>query len=224
MRFEKSIEMPRGTRYGNNYYSVYSKKINRLVKLYSTLEYYNFLVLETSSEVKYFCPQPLKIDIIQEDKLKHAIFDVWVEYKDGRNEFQEVKYSKELIGNEPEAIRSQEQIRRQESWCKDNNVNFVIRTEKDIIQGPFHIQNLNVIAARVRRYTPTENAYYEPRIIQELEVNKTLSVSELIMKKLLPIGNELNHICYLYVKGTIDIDIKKRPLDSKTEVQLCQRN
>jgi len=224
MRFEKSIEMPRGTRYGNNYYSVYSKKINRLVKLYSTLEYYNFLVLETSSEVKYFCPQPLKIDIIQEDKLKHAIFDVWVEYRDGRNEFQEVKYSKELTGNEPEAIRSQEQIRRQESWCKDNNVNFVIRTEKDIIQGPFHIQNLNVIAARVRRYTPTENAYYEPRIIQELEVNKTLTVSELIMKKLLPIGNELNHICYLYVKGTIDMDINKRPLDSNIEVQLCQRN
>ena len=224
MNFTSPIEMPRATHYGNNYYRTYSPKLNRVITCYSNLEYYNYLTLETNPLVKTFCEQPLKIEIIQDDKVKYAIFDMWVKYHDGSEEFQEVKYSSELNGNDPSSVRSQEQIRRQENWCKDNAVKFVVRTEKDIIKGPFYLRNLNVISSRIRRYVPNENIYYQPRIIKALRHNGNLTIGELIKNKLLPIGNELNHICYLYSTGIIDMNIADRPIDNKLEVKLCRQH
>ena len=68
MNFSKPIDMPRGTHYGNNYYLVYSKKIHRTCRFYSNLEYYNFLSLEINPKIEKFCEQPVKIEIIQENK------------------------------------------------------------------------------------------------------------------------------------------------------------
>lgn len=86
MKFTKPIDMPRATHYGNNYFAVYSNKIKRICHFFSNLEYYNFLSLEMNPEVESFCEQPLKIDIVLENELKHAIFDMWVSYRDGREE------------------------------------------------------------------------------------------------------------------------------------------
>lgn len=60
---------------------------------------------------------------------------MWVLYRDGREEFQEVKYTSELTGDSAEAIRSQEQIRREHLWCTENNIDLVIRTEKTYRKG-----------------------------------------------------------------------------------------
>ena len=152
MKFEKPIDMPRSTHYGNNYFIVYSHKIKRNVKLYSNLEYYNFLTLEVDPNVEYFCEQPYEISINVDNMLRKAVFDIYVKYKDGREEFQEIKYKSELSEEDDASIRSQEQIRREQQWCEMNHITFVIRTEEDIIKGRFHMQNLNVIAARLRRY------------------------------------------------------------------------
>ena len=140
-----------------------------------------------------------------------------------REELQEVKYSSELVGETKQAVRSQEQIRREETWCKENSIEFVIRTEKDIIEGRFFLNNLSIIASRVRRYIPTEDMYYNPSIIEILSKNGSLTIGELISNKLLPIGNELNHICYLYSAGIITMNIAERPLDNKMGVSLCQK-
>lgn len=223
MRFTKPIDMPRATHYGNNYFAVYSNKIKRICHFFSNLEYYNFLSLEMNPEVECFCEQPLKIDIVLENKLKHAIFDMWVSYRDGREEMQEVKYEAELNGNEESAIRSQEQIRREEAWCKSNGIDFVVRTDKTIPKGRFYLKNLNIMSAHLRRYIPTESAYYNPRIIDALGKNKVLTYAELMDNDLLPINNELNHLCYMYEKGLIHMNIENRPLDYKTEVSLWQK-
>ena len=188
MDFVKPIEMPRATHYGNNYFKVYSNKIKRIVNLFSNLEYYNFLTLETNPNVETFCEQPLKIEVVQNDQITHAIFDMWVRYTNGREELQEVKYEKELSGDSLEAIRSQEQIRREESWCMDNKLNFVVRTEKDIIKGRFYIKNLNIIASKIRRYVPLEGEYYNPRILDVLMKNQVLTINELIVNKLYLLG------------------------------------
>ena len=81
MKFTTPIEMPRGTHYGSNYFIVYSHKIKRNVKLYSNLEYYNFLTLETDPNVEYFCEQPHEISVCIDNKLGKAIFDMFVEYR-----------------------------------------------------------------------------------------------------------------------------------------------
>jgi len=63
MNFEKPIDMPRATHYVNNYYEVYSKKLKRIVRMFSSLEYANFLTLEMNPAVKKFCEQTLEIEI-----------------------------------------------------------------------------------------------------------------------------------------------------------------
>lgn len=220
MNFKTPIEMPRGTHYGNNYYVVYSMKLKRVCYFYSNLEYYNFLSLEINPAVDVFCEQPLKIEIIQDNELKYAVFDMWVKYKDGHEELQEVKYDAELSGNDEKCIRSQEQIRRQEQWCTQNNIDFVIRTDKNIPQGRFFLNNANIMCARLRRYIPTEDKYYNPRIISALQKDKIVTIENLIDKDLLPINNEINHLCYMYERGIIYMNIENRPLDYKTEVSL----
>ena len=114
MKFEKPIDMPRGSHYGSNYFIVYSQKIKRNVKLYSNLEYYNFLTLEVDPNIEYFCEQPYEISINIGNTLRKAVFDMYVKYKDGREEFQEIKYKSELSGEDDASIRSQEQIRREQ--------------------------------------------------------------------------------------------------------------
>ena len=220
MEFTKPIEMPRGTHYGNNYFAVYSKKMHRICHFYSNLEYFNFLSLEIDPNVERFCEQPTKVPVNIGNELKHVIFDMWVKYKDGHLELQEVKYSTELQGDSPEALRSQEQIRREEQWCKDNDFNFVVRTEKDIIKGRFFLNNANTIAARLRRYIPTEDKFYNPRITNALQQYGNLTIEELIINELLPLNSEIDHLCYMYANGIITMNINEQPIGKKTEVSL----
>lgn len=222
MNYTTPIEMPRGTHYGNNYHIVYSSKLKRICNFFSDLEYYNFLSLEIDPMVETFCEQPAKIEIIEENEIRHVIFDMWVRYKDGREEFQEVKYSSELKGYSEEALRSQEQIRKEQRWCNDNNIAFVVRTDKTIPKGHYFIKNANIISARLRRYLPTEDKYYNPLIIAALKKAKLLTVSELIDNGLLPINNEFNHLCYMYERGLISMNMSDRPIDKNTEVTLCR--
>lgn len=222
MNYTVPIEMPRGTHFGNNYHIVYSSKLKRKCCFFSDLEYYNFLSLEINPMVDTFCEQPAKIEIIEENKIRHVIFDMWVRYKNGREEFQEVKYESELTGNSKEALRSQEQIRKEQHWCDENNISFIVRTDKTIPSGRFFIKNANVIAARLRRYCPTEEKYYNPLILTALKKTNYLTISEMINSKLLPLNNEFNHLCYMYEKGLICMNIADRPIDMNTEVILCQ--
>ena len=223
MEFAEPIKISRSTHYGNNYYVVYSKKIHRICHFFSNLEYYNFLSLEINPAVHTFCEQPLKIDVVLDNQIKHAIFDMWVLYKDGREELQEVKYSSELQGNSSEALRSQEQIRREEEWCKNNNINFVIRTEQNIPQGRFFLNNANTIAAHLRRYIPTEEKYYDPKIINIVSQYGIVTIEQLINNSLLPLNFEIDHLCYMYEKGLIKLNINNQPLGYKTEVSLWEK-
>lgn len=227
MTFTTPIEMPRGSHYGSDFYTVYSVKAGRVVNLFSKLEYYNFLALETDPNVETFCEQPCEIQIVEDGKAKKAIFDMWVRYKDGREELQEVKYSKELTGNSKSAIRSQEQIRRQKHWCEDNGIPFVVRTEAEIIDGQFSVPNRQVIANLVRRYNVDDSTeYYKKLVIRTLDDadydKKTLKIADLLLGEKLPIGQEWMLLCYLYVNGVIDLNIKNRPLDARLEVTLCR--
>lgn len=220
MDFDTPIDMPRGAHFGSNYITVYSMKLKRTCKFYSDLEYFNFLSLEINPEVKRFCEQPFKAPVNLDNQLKHVTFDMWVLYRDEREELQEVKYTHDITGDTPEALRSQEQIRREELWCKENNIDFVVRTEKTIPQGIFFLRNANIMAARLRRYVPTQDDFYNPRITNALKQFGKLTIHELIINNMLPLNCEIDHLCYMYEKGMIKMNINVQPLGNKTEVSL----
>jgi hypothetical protein len=71
MTFTTPIEMPFSMHYGNEHYTTYSVKVGRVVNLFSKLEYFNFLTLETDPTVETFCEQPLEIEI-REDAEREA--------------------------------------------------------------------------------------------------------------------------------------------------------
>ena len=229
MDFSTPIAMPRGTHYGSEYYCVYSIRAGRVVHLFSKLEYFNFLTMDTDPSVEKLCEQPLKIEYLNDaGKTRHTVFDLWVKYKDGREELQEVKYSKELTDDSKGALRSQNQILVQRRWCEDNGVAYTVRTEKDIIKGQFLIQNLSVIAGLARRYTPQNESTFNSLIARYLDDadydgRKSVTVRELIEKELLPIPYQWAHLAYMYVNGLVTMNLHTKSLDLNTEVKLLCR-
>ena len=83
------------------------------------------------------------------------------------------------------------------------------------------MQNLNVIAARVRKYVPMEGSYYDPMLLKVLS-KTNLTIGELVKTQLLPIGHEFDHLCHLYSEGVIDMDVANRVMDYKMEVTKCR--
>jgi hypothetical protein len=214
------ISMPRGTHYGNNYYETYSKKINRNVKLFSNLEYENFLCLELDSSVEFFCEQPLKISVILDGVSKTTIFDMWVRYKNGVEEFQEIKYSSSLNGTDDSSIRTKLQIKTQQQWCKENDYNYVIRTEKDINTARFKIRNLKYIAGKIRRFDMPNKDYFRTNLVDYLKKKYKTNIYELINNNVLPSVKVMEFICFMYYEGVLDLNINDRPISKDTEVIL----
>jgi hypothetical protein len=53
--------MKRGSKYGSNYWEVYSPKVKRIIRLFSDLEYDHWVLVENNPSVTSFCEQPLRI-------------------------------------------------------------------------------------------------------------------------------------------------------------------
>ena len=218
--FQTPIEMPRGSHYGSDYWISYSYKLKRIIHLYSMLEYANFITLEMNPTVEYFCEQPLKIqDVNYSSNKRVSVFDFWVQYIDSTNEFQEIKYSSDLTGNNDSSIRAQKQIEFQRDWCLTHRHNYRVITEKDLYKGQFRIQNLELLHSHLLRYSqisrsPSENLY---KLLSE----RILSIGEMQSLKILPKNYELNILAYQYYLGNIEMNLNDRPLDNYTEVKLC---
>lgn len=218
--YQTPIDMPRGSHYGSDYWISYSKKLCRKVHLYSMLEYANFLVLEMNPNIEYFCEQPTKI--FSNDGKKHSsVFDFWVYYSDGKTEFQEIKYSAELNGDTSSAIRTQQQIQFQKTWCEKEGQNYRVITENDLYKSEHYINNLNQLYSYVLRCT--ESTEYESIIaLQNFLHNCPRSIAEIEAQSIFSSQNIFECLAQLYYNGYIDIDVLHRPLDKRTEIKLCE--
>lgn len=86
-------------KYGNNRWLAYSNKLKRVVYLFSDLEYEHWLQVETDPDIITFCEQPIKMEIIEDDRTHSSIIDMWVKYKNGEEAFIEIKYTNDLLKN-----------------------------------------------------------------------------------------------------------------------------
>lgn len=215
-RYKKPIEMPRGSHFGSDYWLAYSKKINRKCCFFSLLEYANFLHLEMDASVKYFCEQPLKIHS-NKDSNKSAIFDFWVLYSDDTEEFQEIKYSKEL--SDLNENRSQKQIALQKEWCRQNGYNYIVRSEMDLLDS-YKFMNLN------RMHYIISNTTYDfvpdNIILGILKKHKKITIKELCDELNASMLDILQLISIQYYLGYIDLDLTSRPIDYRMEICLCR--
>lgn len=215
------VEMPRGSKYGSDYFVAYSYKIKRNIKLYSNLEYKNWLTLEMNPDVLTFCEQPYQAEMLIAGKLKKTIFDMWVKYKDGREEFQEIKYSDYLTGTDKYSVRSQEQISFQKKWCKLNKMPYVVRTEKEIETGPFLTENLLHLTARIKRYNHSVAKTYYKQLLEQLS-NVPYSIENIGMKldTTVNMNDLLSIIAFAYYDGIVTINLNDTFYSVDMEVSL----
>lgn len=151
-RFTEPITMPRATHYGNDYWIFPSVKTQRRVVAYSMLEFYNLLTLEMDPHVKYYCPQPTAVEVVDcLGQKRQVTFDVYVVYANGAEEMQEVKYDSDLNREDARGDKTREQIRFESLWADRNDINFIVRTDKEIMYNRFVIPNLLYLFAFVKR-------------------------------------------------------------------------
>ena len=221
--FTNPIEMPRGSHYGNNFWIMPSRKLGRNVKAFSNLEHEFHLTLEMDANVEYYCEQPLKESIILDGVRKETVFDVYIHYKNGTDCLREVKYSMDLEASLADtSSRIYKQIEAQTMICKQRGINYGVVTEKDIHKGKYTVRNLELLAAKVRRYTK-HNQEQKKSFVEYLKhQNEPLTFGTLIDRGRLTENSGMDLIAVLVYEGLVRIpNMDSVPLGFKTEVCVC---
>ncbi|AVK97004.1 S-layer protein [Lysinibacillus sphaericus] len=202
-------------KFGNNRWESFSNKLKRNVFLFSDLEYQHWIQIETDPNIIDFCEQAIKMEIIEENKKQFSIIDMWVKYKNGKQLFIEIKYSKDL---NKDSVKKQINVQR--LWCKANQANHLIKTENEIILNPIKLSNLKLLIRQINNTLATKEEKVEivkkhiiehPKSIQQITLETNIETSELI-----------NIICILLYNGYIKCDLDSRHLGKNTEVwKIC---
>lgn len=238
MRYSVPKAMPRGTHYGNNYWLVPSAKMNRYVTAFSNLEYFNIMMLEMDATVEGYCEQPCELEMPElepnegirnrqktenskdDDKTRHVIPDMYVLYKDGLEEMQEVKYMSEINSNDEKGERSRRQINLEKQWCLQHGLRFALRTDEILAPNKYLISNMAFMQARVYR----EGTYLKTDVLRRLRIvfdtdRKKVTVQDL--RGILGISPVecWNVVANLYYHGYLTLNMNGL-LDQYTEVHL----
>ncbi len=148
----------------------FSIKNDKLINYESQLEYSCMLILEFDDNVISYEPQPLKIE--------KYIPDVLAKRKNEKDLLIEVKYSEEAF-NPTERLQKKFQTLQQ--YAKQNNMEFIIFTEKDVIEPYFsNIKNIYKFANQ------KVSTYIQNKIIENIP-NQGISIEALFKKLNLPI-------------------------------------
>ena len=175
-KYAQSVKVPPRGKYWSNLWKAYSPKLGREITLYSDLEYYNYITVEANPVIQVYCEQPTYARIYEEGKELSSIIDMWVLFKDGNEEFWEVKYQQDLnVINE--RIMLQRQLAVQKEWCEINRYSYNIRCDQDIEADPVLIDSWGKILLAISH---TRNMCLEHQMIKILKM--TLCESTCLFK------------------------------------------
>jgi hypothetical protein len=139
-RHTRPVLKPPVSRYGNNRWFVYSPSLKRQMVLGSDLEHDEWVRTEATKK-KFFCEQPRRVEVRLPTGIVRTVFDLWIHWDDGTEEYREVKYSHEL-GDGARAIR---QVEAQRTWCELHGFKHEVVTEKIIRANPLYLENWKLI-------------------------------------------------------------------------------
>lgn len=206
------------TRYGNNRWEVYSRKLNRNVTLYSNLEYDHWVLVESNPEVVTFCEQPLKIRIQLSFGVVTTIFDMWIKWKSGLEEFREVKHLGDLQDSQQNS-RVLRQIQAQKKWCELKNKKHSVVTEETIRANPNYLSNWKLILHHLGGVRNLDTSPYMEKIKFMLKDKGASSLGEI--ENVFSDMNSLvikSAVFELIYKGELANDLESKPLDMKSMV------
>jgi hypothetical protein len=213
---EVKVPVKQSRNYGSNYWEVYSLKLSRLVRLFSDLEYDNYILTETNPEIISFCEQPKKISINYNNKQKHSIFDMWQLYKDNNEYYCEVKYSKSLNPENRLYKKNMAQITAQKRWCELHDYNYKLLTENEIRSNMTYLYNMKTILFYLRNKSLLIDSLLEQ--VLHIAYRKVSIKSVLYEIKSYSNIIVLTNIAWHIFNGKLSHNLKKETFSYQTEV------
>lgn len=215
-RHETPCWEPSTGHYGNNIWLRYSPRLDRIVRLYSDLEHDHWILLEADATVDTFCEQPVRVRVVCDGQVIESVIDTWVRWRDGREQYREVKYLKDLR----EGKRSQRQVRAQRAWCARQGTEHAVLTEREIRAEPNWLGNwrhmLGYLTPNrtkdIDRLTPQVLAYLQHHSSPLGDLEQRISPRD-------P-GATRAAVFALVRRGTVTMDLRSHLVTRTSEVSL----
>lgn len=215
LKFTQSVKPPPRGKYWSNLWSVFSPKIARYLTLYSDLEYYYWIKIESDNDIIGFCEQPTTAKGYFEGKSGESIPDFWILNRTGKEEFWEVKYSNDLVTVEKKhQLKKQLTIQRQ--WAVKHNLSYYIKSENDLLQNVVLIDNWSKILLAVNHSYHIDLTHLMVQMLSDLVISKRLSLRDMARDCNLDEGfAAIGNLLHL---GLVEIAFPNHRLDWKSEV------
>jgi hypothetical protein len=171
-RHTHPVRKPPASRYGNNRHIVYSPTLQRRLILGSDLEFDQWVLLEAARK-KFFCEQPLRVQVRLAQGLVTTVFDFWIHWQDGSEEYREVKYSKDL----EKGSRACRQIEAQQKFCELQGFKHVVATEKNIRANSLYLENWKTILHDLAMVAAIDLASLSKQVVEFLHTSQRSTIA-----------------------------------------------
>lgn len=131
---------------GRNRFFVYSKRLNREVRLYNDLQYDHWCLVESNPLIINYCEKPLRIVETVAGEVIESIFDMWIQKESGAEEYICVRHSYEIDSEHKRSSRKAiKELYAQRIWCAKNNKLHRLITEKEIRGNTVYLANIKTL-------------------------------------------------------------------------------
>lgn len=203
------------TRYRTDRWKVYSPKLRRLVTFYSTVAYQHWLLIESDPEIDTFCEQPLKIKIRLPEGEVTTLFDIWIRWKSGREEFRAIRSV--LPEKRSEMGR---QIQAQKKWCDLRNIEHSVITAANVRSNPIYLSNCKFLLRHIADLRHADTSLLQEKILVFLALNGPVSLGDLKLR-LDEIGDGvMGAVCELIIADHIEASIRTKLLTMKVKLEV----
>lgn len=197
------------------YIKSWKAKDNRIVDLYSQLEYFNFLLHEINPKVKLLCEQPLHVNCKFNGIRLNYIFDLWVQWENGYEELIEIKPRDALLPS-PTGQFEPKNWSLISMWCKENGYNCRFITDDEIISNRVLLSN----SRQLLKYNPD---YIDLSLRSEL-INKITKGIKINLDDFLNLYSHVSEetlmstLTYCYIHGELETDLNEFPFSKATKI------
>lgn len=221
-RYSSPVWTPRRGSYGNNQWITFSPKLDRRVCLYSDLEYFHWLLVEATPDIETYCEQPLEMRSSVLGRDAKSIIDMWVRFRDGTEEYREVKYGQDLIegGGRHRVVR---QLAVQRAWCSRHQVSHVVMEESAILANPLLLENWRTIITHLTIHRNLTTSGIESSMQRLLASSGPISIGELSRQFVGPSPLQVHTAAFrLLHGGAVTAPLDTQPLSYRLTVQARQ--
>ncbi|MNW37250.1 hypothetical protein D3C74_142890 [compost metagenome] len=203
---------------GRDRFFVFSRRLNREVRLYGKLQYDHWAMVETDLSIKDYCERPKKIVVSVAGEIIETVFDMWVKTS-AYEEFIFVSNAHELdINGNRVKQRKIKELLAQQIWCKQMKQNHRVVTDENIRLNPILLANKKTLIPYFVEENELNNELCQ-RIIDKLR-NQTMSIREIERISGFHNISVRNQIFAMIYHGIIEFNQNHEIISSLAEVTL----